>query len=152
MPIRVLHIVWRCYGGPSRIVIDLTRHLNPQKYEVSLATLSREGSILGGDGSMIDLIDRNKISVIELGARSGHDIRAFRKLRKFLLSERFDIIHCHEHAFFANLALASLRPRPVLIYHEHGGFLLSGDINTRNTRLTYAVLPIFIVLLLHFTA
>jgi glycosyltransferase involved in cell wall biosynthesis len=87
---------------------------------------------------MVELIDRNKVSLYELGARSGHDVRAMRVFRKFLLSEQFDIIHCHEHTFFANLALASLNPRPVLIYHEHGGFLLRRNIKTRMTYATFA--------------
>jgi glycosyltransferase involved in cell wall biosynthesis len=131
--IHLLHVLWEGIGGIERIVLDLSRHLDLEKYEMTVAILKRGGCVT-------DSIDRNKISVVEFNARSGKDIRAMRSFYSFLRSRNFDIVHCHERSFLANLALVALKPRPVIIYHEHGGHLL---FSRAKTRLTYAAFARF---------
>ncbi len=131
MKIKLLYVLWEGIGGVERIVLDLTRRLDSEKYDITVAILQRGGCVT-------DLIDRENISVVEFGARSGKDIKAFRAFRSFLLSEKFDIVHCNERSFLINLALAVSRPRPVLVYHEHGGHLFRGNLKTRLTYLTFA--------------
>jgi glycosyltransferase involved in cell wall biosynthesis len=133
MKIRLLQVLWEGIGGIERIVLDLTRHLDLEDYEITVAILKRGGCVT-------DSIDRKNISVVEFGARSGKDIAAMRSFHSFLRSGHFDIVHCHERSFLANLALVGLHPRPALIYHEHGGHLLFSNIKTR---LTYAAFARF---------
>lgn len=129
MKIRLLHVLWRGFGGMERIVLDLTRHLDLTKYEITVA-------ILGHGGCHTDQIDRDKIRVVEFKARSGRDLLFIRAFYSFLRSNQFNIVHCHVQTFVANFLLILLRPRCVLIYHEHGGIFLS---KKNKTRFTYAL-------------
>ena len=133
MKARILHILWEGIGGSERIVLELTRHLDPQKYEITLIILGQGGCVTG-------LIDRKKVRVLEFGCRSGVDILTMRAVYSFLFSNKFDIIHNHERSLLLNFALITIKPRPALIYHEHGGALLSGSFRTR---LFYAVFARF---------
>lgn len=127
MKVRLLHVLWEGVGGMERIVLDLTRNLDLTKYEITVA-------VLGRGGCHTDLIDRDKIRVVEFNARSGRDLIFIRAFYSFLRSNQFNIIHCHVHTFVANFLLILWRSRCVLIYHEHGGILLSSK---NKTRLTY---------------
>jgi glycosyltransferase involved in cell wall biosynthesis len=131
MKIRLLHVLWEGIGGIERIVLDLTRHLDMKKYEMTVAILKRGGCVT-------DSINKEEINVVEFGARSGKDLAALRSFYSFVRSRRFDIVHCHERSFLANLALVAQKPRPILIYHEHGGHLLFSNKRTRLTYSTFA--------------
>lgn len=130
MRIRLLHILWGgILGGMQRLVVELTRHHNPEKYDLTVAILTKSGK-------MTDQIDRNKIRVVEFGLSSSLDIRGFLRFFSFIRSNRFNIIHNHERTILMNLIIVALKPRPVLFYHEHGTVLLSGSYKTR---LFYAI-------------
>ena len=123
MRTRLLHILEEGIGGAERLVLDLTRHLNLEKYDITVA-------IIGQEGCVTDLIDRKKVRVLEFNCRSGFDILAMRSVFAFLFSHQFDIIHIHQRSILTNFALLAVRPRPVLVYHEHGA-LLRGSLKTR---------------------
>lgn len=133
MRINLLHVLWKGLGGPERIVLDLTRHLDLKKYNITVAILSR-------GGCMTYMIDREKILVVEFGAKSGKDLKAMYRFYKFLINNKFDIIHCHERSLIANLSFLAIIPRPILIYHEHGGHLL---MRNKITLLTYCFIGRF---------
>ena len=122
MRTRLLLVIWQGgIGGAERCIVELTRHLDLMKYDVTVAILSR-------GGITTDQIDRNKIRLVEFGFSSFLDIPAFLRLVKFLRSNSFDIVHTHVRTILMNVALLTPTPRPILVYHEHGGTLLGGSI------------------------
>jgi len=133
MRIKLLHILWEGLGGAQRIVLELCRHLDLDKYDITVA-------ILGRGGFVTDLIDSKKVRVLEFGCRTTTDIRSMRAVYAFLFSNKFEIIHNHEALFLHNLALMIVRHRSKLVYHEHGGSLLSGSLRLR---IFYAIFARF---------
>jgi glycosyltransferase involved in cell wall biosynthesis len=124
LPIRLLHIIWEGLGGSERGVADLTRTLNPEKYEITVAILSK-------GGINTDAIDRKRIRLEEFSFSSGLDIPAFLGFWKFLRSNQFDIVVNHERTFLVNAALLAKLPGTPLVYHEHGMRLLNGSLGER---------------------
>ncbi len=124
MRIHLLHILWEGLGGAEKGVLDLTRHLDPKKYAITVA-------ILGRGGSTTDAIDRRGVRVVEFGGKAGWDVACFARFCVFLRSNPFGIIVNHDRTFFVNFALLPMHPRPVLVYHEHGGALVAGSFKTR---------------------
>ncbi|KKL72975.1 hypothetical protein LCGC14_2079530, partial [marine sediment metagenome] len=112
MRTRLLHILWEGIGGTERGVLDLTRKLDLEKYTITVAILSR-------GGSTTDDIDRKNIRVLEFGCSSFLDLRGMFSFYRFLFSNQFDIIVGHQRIFLDSAPLFALRPRPVLIFHEH---------------------------------
>jgi glycosyltransferase involved in cell wall biosynthesis len=131
MKIRLLHILGEGIGGAERLVLDLTRLIDLNKYDITVL-------ILGHGGCVTDLIDRKRIRVLEFRCRNGYDILAIRAVYSFLFSNQFDIIHNHVRAILTNLGLLVMRPRPALVYHEHGGTLLGGSPKDRLFYMTLA--------------
>lgn len=124
MKTRVLQILGEGIGGAERLVLDITRHLDLERYDITVL-------ILGLGGCVTDLIDRKRVRLREFGCRTGHDVRKLKAVWSFLFSNQFDIIHNHNRAILTNLVIMTLRPRPVLIYHEHGMTLLNGSLKDR---------------------
>lgn len=118
MKIRLLHILGEGIGGAERLVLDLTRSLDSQIYDISIM-------IIGRGGCVTDLIDRGRIRVIEFGCRNGYDICGLARIYRYLHYNKFDIVHNHQRAFFTNFAFLIQRHRPKLIYHEHGMTMLN---------------------------
>ena len=124
MKIRILHILWEGIGGAERIVVDLTRQLDNQKYKTTVAILSKSGPTT-------DEIDLKRIRVVEFGCRSGFDLPGLTRFFAFLRDNSFHLVVNHGRTFGVNIALLVIRPRPILIYHEHGAELITGSIKTR---------------------
>ena len=102
-------------GGLQRLVVDISRHLDKARYQVTVCAL-REGGILEKE------LANDNIKVIKLpAARNGVDYLAFWKLYKILRDERPHIIHTHNTQPFAEGSLAAfLAGVPVCIHTEHG--------------------------------
>lgn len=125
MRTRLLQIIWQGgIGGAERCIVELTRHLDLMKYDLTVAILSR-------GGITTDQIDPSKVRLVEFGFSSFLDLMAFFRLVAFLRSNTFDIIHTHGRTILMNVALLTPKPRPILVYHEHGGTLLSGSVKDR---------------------
>lgn len=102
-------------GGLQRLVVDISRHLDKSRYQVTVCAL-REGGILE------DELINNNINIIKLPvARNGVDYLTFWKLYKILRDERPHIIHTHNTQPFVEGSLAAFLARvPVCIHTEHG--------------------------------
>jgi glycosyltransferase involved in cell wall biosynthesis len=122
---RLLRVIWQGgIGGLERGVVDFTRHVDLMKYDVTVAILSR-------GGITTDQIDRGTIRLVEFGFSNCLDIPAFLRFLRFLRSNPFDIVHSHVRTILMNVALLIPKPRPILVYHEHGMTLLRDSIGDR---------------------
>lgn len=115
-------------GGAIGNLHDFVRNAPPDDFDITLCCLSRSGPAL-------DPLVKLGVNVVEIGAASSLDIRAFLRFLKFLKSQRFDVIHNNTITYFGHIALALVKGDTPCIYHEHGGLHTHGD--ERKTRLFY---------------
>ncbi len=124
MKTRLMHIMWEGLGGTEKGVLDLTRRLDADKYAISVVVLAE-----GGVHS--DAIDRTRARVATFHCRGWWDVPALLRFCAFLRATRPELVVNHVRTFCVHLALATLRPRPRLVYHEHGGPLVAGSLRER---------------------
>ncbi|MBV8518227.1 MAG: glycosyltransferase [Acidobacteria bacterium] len=77
-------------GGAESLIVPFARQLDPSRYELFLCCLAT----IQGNALEKELRAAN-IEVLNLGARNLRDLRAFRKLLRFLREQRIDLIHAH---------------------------------------------------------
>ena len=101
-------------GGTERVVCDLVRAFNDERFTTSVCCLDE----LGGFGE--DLL-KEGYEVNVLGRRPGVDGGLVNKMRRLYVERGVDIIHTHQYTPYFYGACASLisRRKPV-IFTEHG--------------------------------
>lgn len=99
-------------GGTQRQIIHIVKGLDPKRFQPTVAYF-RNRSFLA------DELERAGIPVVEIPKRGRIDLAFVLRLRRFLLDNRFDLMHCF--AFSAELwgaiarRLLPLQARPVLV-------------------------------------
>lgn len=77
-------------GGGEKLVVDLAKNIDKNKFEVTLICLfSKKDSIY------LDLIENNKINLIYMNKKLGFDCKLIYKLIKLFKEEKPDIVHTH---------------------------------------------------------
>jgi glycosyltransferase involved in cell wall biosynthesis len=112
---RVLQIVASSRGGGAELIRCLVKELDPARYESTV--------VMPDDGGQLSAADFEAI-----GARCLHfDIAAdfslseWWRLRRFVRSNRFDIVHCHGARAALWTRLAAIGPRPPkIVFGVHG--------------------------------
>lgn len=103
------------FGGAEKIVVNLVKNLNKNKYKVFLG-------ILESGGELEKKISNLSVPLFNFNRRFKGDISVIFKLFRFLRKNKIDIIHTHLFGsnFYGRLA-AILAETPVVISTEHGG-------------------------------
>ena len=134
-------------GGAALQVIDLTKLLDKEKFEVSLVT-GCEGK---DEGNMLSLLGEEEVKPIlipELGREISllDDLKAFAKLFFLIRREKPDIVHTHtaKAGTLGRLA-AKLVGAPVIIHTFHGHIFHSyfGPLKTKIFLLIERFLSLF---------
>lgn len=110
----VTHVLWRGgTGGVERLVHDLSVEQRRLGTTVAVAFGQAEGPFA-------EALEQAGIPVLDLGFRSGYDLRpgAIGRARKLL--RRADVVHVH--GFNLPLAATVARLGPAVVYTEHGAF------------------------------
>ncbi len=128
--LKVLHVIEDLEnGGAERVLINLARGLDKQKFEAAVCCLTRKGR-------MASELEANGIPVYVMHKRPGLDLALVWRLARLLRKLEIDIVHCH--VFTANLwgRLAAILARvPVMITHEHSSFTVDDARRLRLERL-----------------
>jgi glycosyltransferase involved in cell wall biosynthesis len=125
---RVLRIQSRiCVGGPALNTINLSAHLNSEKYQ----TLLVGGALEPGEKSMEPLAESKGVAVHhipEMGRSVSwrDDLRALRKLIKLMRLYRPDIVHTHTAKAGALGRIAAFLCRVPLRVHTFHGHVFHG--------------------------
>jgi glycosyltransferase involved in cell wall biosynthesis len=77
-------------GGAESLIVPFARQLDSSRYELFLCCLAT----IQGNALEKELRAAN-IEVLNLGARNLRDVRAFRRLLRYLREQRIDLIHAH---------------------------------------------------------
>lgn len=110
---QVLHSL--TVGGAEMLAARLARHLSDQ-FRFVFACLDDLGT-LGAD------LSREGFLVEVIGRQPGFDVSCVRRLATFVRREQAEVIHAHQYTpFFYCRAPGPLRPRPPVLFNEHGRF------------------------------
>lgn len=100
-------------GGAERMAINYANILADRIEFSGLVATRKEGKLL----SHID----KKVSYLFLGKEKKIDFKAIFKLRKYLVSNKVDIIHAHSSSFFTAILVKFTLPSIKIVWHDHYG-------------------------------
>lgn len=100
-------------GGAERMAVNYANALVSQIEFSGLVTTRKEGSLKSEikTGVGYDFINKRKTI----------DVLAILRLKKYICTNKIDIIHAHGSSFFAAFLVKLLVPSVKIIYHEHTG-------------------------------
>ena len=115
VPIRVAFVLHTMQvAGAEVLVAETIRRLGPQIHPVILC--------LDSVGQLGERMQAAGVPVIAYGRRSGRDLGVARRMARDLRARRVEIVHAHQYTpfFYGALAAYLCRPRPKVIFTEHG--------------------------------
>jgi sugar transferase (PEP-CTERM/EpsH1 system associated) len=113
--ISVVHVVSTLnIGGLEKVVLDLTRLATRDRFDVSVVCL-------GEPGVLAPEFAEAGVEVHSLGACSGSRFSSLRRLRRYLIEKRPQVVHTHNPAPHRVGGIAArLAGIPVLVHTKHG--------------------------------
>ena len=100
-------------GGAERLALNYANALAHQ-IELSALIVTRH------EGALNNLVDKN-VSYLLLNKTSTFDLKAIFKLKRFIKSNKIDLVHAHGTSFFIAVLLKIVYPKIKIIWHEHYG-------------------------------
>lgn len=112
--IKIIHIITSLnFGGAERLLLDLARHLDKERFEVKVATVV-------GSGPLQDEFAKAGVSVKVFEKKSKMGFRVIWQIAKYLRAEKPDIVHAHLFGGDTWGRLAAILARvPVIVSTEH---------------------------------
>lgn len=101
-------------GGMERVIMELCRYVDPQRYRVSICCISRRGPLA-------DQMEAEGVPVhfCENQSKAGKDLRGF-ELARIFREQKVDLLHTHHMPAFVDSTLgAQLARVPTLINTDH---------------------------------
>ena len=114
-PIRVAFVLHTMQvAGAEVLVAETIRRLKPRIEPVVLC--------LDAVGQLGEQMQADGVPVIAYGRRSGQDFGVARRMARDLRANGTEIVHAHQYGpfFYGALAARLCRPRPKVIFTEHG--------------------------------
>ncbi len=112
-------LVIKClgYGGAERLIVDLVRARDAERFDYEVAY------VLAGEDALVPAVAADGTPVHSLGARHNWDVGWTRAFRRLLRRGHYDVVHFHlpYAAAMGRLVIASLprAQRPAVVYTEH---------------------------------
>ena len=100
-------------GGLERVAVNLANLLPRDRYRPYLCTSRREG-VLGGEVEA-------DVGRLALGRSSRFDLRAIRRLVRFIRAQEIRILHAHGTALLVAGMASLFPPHPAVVWHDHYG-------------------------------
>jgi len=115
MRLKLLHIIPSMnIGGREKVVLDLAEHIDKSQLDVEIACL-------GPKGAFYEKFKRLGVNLHFFNKHPGFDIRLFGLLKRFLTSEKYQVVNCHNPgALIYGAVGAMLAGISTVINTEHG--------------------------------
>jgi len=114
--INLLHLITGLgVGGAERVVLDLVKNANNEKYNVSVVSMSKRVE-------MLEEFQKNNINttVLEKDSSIQEFMQIVSFLNTFVKNNKIDIIHAHmTHAMIAAAMVKILNPKIKLVFTSH---------------------------------
>jgi sugar transferase (PEP-CTERM/EpsH1 system associated) len=114
-PLRLAFVVHTFdFGGVERCIARIVNGLDSTRTEPLIVCLNR-------NGDAAQWIARPHVPILEIGKRSGNDLKAVRRLARVLREQRVDIVHSHNWPTLVETMVARRWAGvPVHVHAEHG--------------------------------
>ncbi|HEX9979475.1 MAG TPA: glycosyltransferase [Flavobacterium sp.] len=99
-------------GGAERMAVNYANALAIEEFSALVAT-RREGPLRDQVG--------NKVSYLFLNRKHTFDFAALIRLKKFIKSNKIDLVHAHSTSFLLAVLLKFIYPKIKIIWHDHYG-------------------------------
>lgn len=103
-------------GGAEQVILSLAVHTDSERFHVQILCLDPH---IGPFGRQMQ---EKGITVEALDRHPGFDFSLIKKIRRFFLSRRIDVAHCHQYTPFVYGVLAAIGTQTKIIFTEHGRF------------------------------
>ncbi len=106
-------------GGAEKMLVNLVNHLDKDKFQVTVASLSQNNPLAS---SIV-----REIPVVSIPRRGGYDLNVVRELRRLIQDKNLDVVLCFclHTFFFARLAVGLHQKLPAVFISMHSGQLFS---------------------------
>ncbi|MFW9880028.1 MAG: glycosyltransferase [Candidatus Thorarchaeota archaeon] len=124
-PIKIVQVLLDAnVGGREKIVLELIKGLNKEKFNVY-------SCFLKGKGSLYEYFKQESLNIKTFNLRSGIDLNLIRQLRDYFKDIKADIVHIHNPGTLNYGVVSALLCKvPVIINTEHG-FAKKGRLRKR---------------------
>lgn len=99
-------------GGGESHLLSLVENLDRTRYEPVVLSFT--------DGPMVDRLNEMQVPTHIITSSKAFDINVWKKVKAFLLQEKFDLIHVHGSRANSNLNMVARKLKIPLIYSIHG--------------------------------
>ncbi len=135
-PLKILHITYDMrIGGTEMVIKNIIDGSNKQNFEMSVLCIE---SPLGPFAK--DLMN-DGITFYELNRQPGFDKALISNIRKIIIDNKIDILHCHQYTPWVYGVIAAMFSRTKVIFTEHGRFY--PDSSTWKRKLINPLLNLF---------
>lgn len=100
------------FGGGETHLSDLVTHMDKTEFEPVVLSFT--------DGAMVKELRRKGIRVKVIHTEKAFDFRVWKKIRKFIVKEKIDLIHAHGTRACSNVFWIAKRFGLPLVYTVHG--------------------------------
>ena len=114
---KIVHVTFDMrIGGTEQVIYNLIEHTDPKKYDVSILCLNQP---IGPFGIQLQ---KKSCHIIAFDRKPGFDLKLIKNIRKFIIKDQIDILHCHQYTPYVYGLFASLFTKTKIIFTEHGRF------------------------------
>ena len=115
--IKVLHITFdMAIGGAEQLIRQLIESADTTIYGHQIACLD------GKTGEIGQELIKQGINIKQFTRQPGFDFELIKQVRKYILGNKIDIVHCHQYTPYIYGLFASLGSGCKVIFTEHGRF------------------------------
>lgn len=100
-------------GGAERMAVNIANLLSSEVEKSFLCSTRAEGMLK-------EKLDE-KVEYLFLNKKNSIDVRAFLRLRSFIIRNRVDLIHAHSTSWFFSILIKLNFPKLKLVWHDHYG-------------------------------
>ena len=142
MKINLLHVTYDMHiGGTEQVIKNLVEATDRSLFNTSILCIESPigpfGEMLSDQGFHIDSLSR----------KQGFDVKLIFEIRKYIISNNIDILHCHQYTPWVYGVLASILTGVKVIFTEHGRFYPD-----RSSWKRRYINPLLVLLTSHITA
>jgi glycosyltransferase involved in cell wall biosynthesis len=115
--IKVVHVTFDMrIGGAEQVIYHLVENTDPSGFDVSILCLERPIGPLG------KRLKEKGYRVEALNRKPGFDLSLIKQLRRYVVENGIDVLHCHQYTPFVYGVIGSGFTGCKVIFTEHGRF------------------------------
>lgn len=133
---KILFIIDRLNDGAGRVVYDLAKNLDKDKFECAVVSIYKEGNL-------VEEFRKSGVKVINLGKRG--NLGTVLKLRKIIKKEKADIVHTHNvDAYEYGVLGARLAGVKKIFHTAHGKSVKIGKFRRLREKIYHKMISVFL--------